>query len=183
MPETTLEVLIRNKVTGLSEVAAEKTAISELGNTTLVSAGHHKTHAVAANTAAKEERDLSRDAAISARAMGELGAKGGELTERFTNLTTAAGGLQGTLLGVGVLGIGAVAEGIKSVIEISDKHDEAVNSMEQAYTQAGEGIETYKSEIDDFIKANARFIKDQSVVYDGFAAMTRAGINQNDVLD
>src|SRR5215472_12692304 len=164
MPETTLEVLIRNKVTGLSEVAAEKTAISELGNTTLVSAGHHKTHAVAANTAAKEERDLSRDAAISARAMGELGAKGGELTERFANLTTAAGGLQGTMLGVGVFAAGAVVEGTKSVIEIAERHERAERDVEQAYKSAGLGVETYKSEIDDFIRSNKSFIENQEQV-------------------
>ena len=174
--EKTLGILIEvlNK-----DVAALEQLNTQMGQLTVAQTRH--TAAVKEHTIS--ERDLSREAAISARAMGQLGAAGGEAVERFTNLTTAAGGLQGTLLGVGVLGLGAVVEGTKSAIEQSERHERAVKDLEQAYEASGIFLDLYRGKIQNFLDTNRRFITDQEQAREGFAMMTRAGLDQNMVFE
>lgn len=182
MAEATLDVIIKNSVSGTAAVAQEKTAVSELGGVTATTAEKTKAHAAAANLAAKEERDLTVEARESAKAMGELGAKGGELVDRFSALTTAAGGLQGTLMGVGLLAAGALVEGAIKVDEVYREQVKASADLKQATDATGTSYEDLSKQFEDFAAQNQSFIANQNEAKDVLATFIRAGFDAKDAM-
>src|SRR5215472_12440405 len=183
MPESTLDVLIKSKFEG-SGVTAAKTEMASLGTATGGATVNFKEHSTAAKEATVAERDIGREATVTARAMGEAGAKGAELTDRFLALGGVMGssGALGIGLGAAIVGVGGLVEATKSIIEISDAHEVSVKDLAQAYQSAGVDLSKYQGSIDDFLDTNARFIADQNVAREGFAEFTRAGLTQSEVM-
>jgi len=183
MPESTLDVLIKSKFEG-SGVTAAKTEMASLGTATGGATVNFKEHSTAAKEATVAERDIGREATVTARAMGEAGAKGAELTDRFLALGGVMGssGALGIGLGAAIVGVGGLVEATKSIVEISEAHETSVRDLSQAYQSAGVNLSKYQGSIDAFLDTNARFIADQNVAREGFAEFTRAGLTQNEVM-
>lgn len=183
--EAELDVIVRAQAQQLAEIQAVHKEVQNLNSSVGQSAVVHERHAVAAREATAAEHDLTSEGNEAARAMGALGARGSEVVDRFT----ALGGIMGSsgVLGIGIgsaiVGVGALVEGTKSVIEISEKHERSVKDLEQAYKASGYQLGQFRGDIEGWIDSNKGFIESQDQAREGFAMMTRAGLDQNQVMD
>lgn len=180
MAEKELDVIIKAQAQNLAEVEAAHKAIQSVG----VEVQSVQTKVAGANVVMKahaaEHTKIAQEARESARAMGEMGAKGGELFERFSALTTAAGGLQGTLLGVGLLGAGAVVEGFHKVDETYQEQLKSANDLQQATEATGRNYDALSDRLENYIDINARYIENENQARDALAGFVRAGFDEDE---
>src|SRR5215472_7006698 len=183
MAEKVLDIIINSTRRNAAEAEAAQKQIQAIGYEAQIMQGHIGRSTKAVEEHSLKERDLSRDAAISARAMGEVGAKGGELFERFTNLTTAAGGLQGSFLGIGLVAAGAVVEGIHKVDEAYQEQQSSTRSLQQAVEATGGSFEEVNKRFERFADQNADFVANENEARDALALFIRAGQDANQAMD
>jgi|SRR5215472_31707 len=197
MPEKELDIIVKAEAENLEQVQNATQVVKDVGaqvdevktktaaaNVTL------NEHAKATHAAAAEEHLITAESRESAKAMGELGAKGGELFERFTALTTAAGGLGGTLTGGLLLGLGAVVEGVDKVNETYQEQQHAAANLKQAvdatvptYGDQAAALEDVNKRFEEFVGQNARFIDNENDAKDALAAFIRAGFDTPEAMD
>lgn len=89
-------------------------------------------------------------------------------------------GLKGSAVGLGIA-IGLVGEVSKDMMKIAEEHDAAMKGLQQAYQASGTDLSKYQGGIDAFIKTNSRYTDSQTEVINGFATLTRSGLEQAEV--
>lgn len=159
---------------------ANTTAMQGLTNVLSSSSTKHEEHASAASKAAAEERKVSEEARVSARAFGSLGSEGAELVERFTNLTTAAGGFVGTGLGALVVGLGAAAMGVEKVNETYQEQQRAAGNLKQATDAMHVSYKDASRALEDYAAQHVGLISDVNQAEEAEAAFVRAGFDVKD---
>jgi myosin heavy subunit len=117
----------------------------------------HQKVAKGASEAAAAERDLMRDGREAAKATGELGAKGAELTARFSALggVMSSGGAMGIGIGAAIIGLGAIIEGGKKVSETYQEQQASVKSLQQAMDAASNAMKGQASTADQLVGVQA----------------------------
>lgn len=182
--EKELDIIVKAIAQNTAALQDVTTSVDKLDASVAASAVTHEKHAAASHKVAEEERVITTESRESAKAFGELGAKGGELFERFNALTTAAGGLQGTLTGGLLLGLGAVVEGGMKVDEVYQEQQHSAENLTQAvkatlspYEDQASALEEVNSRFEEFVNSNARFIDNENSAKDALASFIRAGFD------
>ncbi len=147
---------------------------------------------LASEKATKAEHDLASEGRAAALAMGSLGETGARSFDRLAALSglAAGGGFMGVGTAAALVGVGAVIEGGKSMIENADRNEEAQRNLSSAFQDQGKSLENHQAEIDAFLNSNRRLISDQYEAKDSIASIVRAGFDwtqaqrlMNDALD
>lgn len=100
----------------------------------------------------------------------------------FGGLGSIMGFGSGTLaLGAAGLGLAGVFELGKSLTRTYQEQQHAIRDLKSAYDDVNVPFDNYNRQINDFIVKNARFIDNQAEVREGYATLTRAGIDQVNV--
>lgn len=175
--EKELDIIVKAIAQNTAALQEVTTSVDKLDASVARSAITHEKHATAGKKVAEEEHIITTESRESAKAFGELGAKGGELFERFSALTTAAGGLQGTLTGGLLLGLGAIAEGAIKVNETYQEQQNASLDLQQATKATGQSYEELNKRFEDFVSTNVDFIPNENAAKDALASFVRAGFD------
>src|SRR5438445_1092026 len=98
-----------------------------------------------------------------------------------------AAGLLGFTPGMMAVGAGGIAatglfEVGKALLNTYEEQQKAVGDLNQAYTAAGLDFGTAQKRIEDWIDANAPYIQNVNQAREGFATLTRSGLQQNVVM-
>jgi hypothetical protein len=124
-------------------------------------------------------KDFEKASASSSKVLGEAG----RTMEGVTGKVGALAGLGG-MGGLGIqtlvvaAGVGALAAGLGSAVEISEATERAQNNLAQAVAVTGGNYDKAKAQVQAFIDANRRYIPNQAQVIEGTAKLTREGLNQ-----
>ncbi len=122
----------------------------------------------ASEVAGMGTRDVLKQVPGAGGALGMLGMGG------FT-----AGGAMA--MGGLALAAGAVEAG-KSLIDTYESEQAALRDLGNAYQDAGVPLSKYQGQIDQWLESNKQFIPDLNEAREGFANLTTAGINQNNIM-
>lgn len=124
----------------------------------------------------------TKEMTAAERAAGVLENHLGGLAQAGTDVTTALGTTTATLSALGVAaGAGLLIEAGKQAIAVADARSNAEANLSQALQATGANQEYVSKELDDFLAKNRSFISSQSDVVQGWAALTRSGLDADKV--
>lgn len=104
-------------------------------------------------------------------------------------LKTGVGGFASSLIGlppqaaIAAAAVFGIVVAGKALLDTYNKSQAAQRELQNAYEDAGVDLGKYKGGIDSWLSSNRAYIKDQDEAVQGFAAFTREGLTQKQVMD